>query len=461
MGSLRTIGQVAYRRPIAQLGMEELAARQREIGPRGGVLFARNADGDEKVAARQRVLDLFHPERWPDRLHMLTMPCVQWRFERKLLATREEGWMRRAKPGNTYFTACENDRAIFFASISQMPGLHTPESELKRMRPFPFAETGMKTRYASLFFANVDELMEHDGWDGAWDAAWLDYTGPLTVERLALIKRFYHAYINSTLVVTSLKSRFNQAATQAIARAGGHSEWLRRHLDGEVLHDFEYFDSSSMAQFAVRKPAGMTAIPIFSGPETPLTENEAMTALNQEQGSGVLGAKRSKWRTTNPWELYRRVAKDNSKAEKATIDELFWEEVEDDKDYLRAIVQYFADNAHRWLNDKRFEKQPSPPASKPVGRIVGKATQAQMTKKAAAIALEQVSRKVSEKIQIALLELTMPNGKALGDCTGSECKQFGGWHAAIAKSVPAKNKVRKHLTEDQVRKLWQRETVKA
>ena len=46
---------------------------------------------DEKVAARQRVLDIFHPDRWPDRIHMLTMPSVQWRFERKLLATREEG----------------------------------------------------------------------------------------------------------------------------------------------------------------------------------------------------------------------------------------------------------------------------------------------------------------------------------------------------------------------------------
>ena len=28
------------------------------------MLFARNADGEEKNAARQRVLDLFGPEKW-------------------------------------------------------------------------------------------------------------------------------------------------------------------------------------------------------------------------------------------------------------------------------------------------------------------------------------------------------------------------------------------------------------
>ena len=34
------------------------------LDQRGGVLFARNADGEEKNPARQRVLDLFGPEKW-------------------------------------------------------------------------------------------------------------------------------------------------------------------------------------------------------------------------------------------------------------------------------------------------------------------------------------------------------------------------------------------------------------
>jgi hypothetical protein len=243
-----------YSKPVAQLNMEELAGRQRGIKPSGGVLFARNGDGDEKTLARELVLDLFTPANWPGNLHMVTMPGVQWPLERKLLGAREDGWLRKARPRRTYFTSCENDRAIFFASVAQMPGLHTQGAEVKQITKYAsFAERAVKTRYASLFFANVDDFMMHSGWDGGWDAAWLDYTGPLTVERLRIIKVFYERYVNSILIVTSLNGRFSDATVKAITRAGGHSQWLRQHLEGDVLHDVEYFDTSSMLQFAVRK----------------------------------------------------------------------------------------------------------------------------------------------------------------------------------------------------------------
>ena len=248
----RGIGRIAYSKPLARCGMEELAARQRGIRPDAGVLFARKADGDEKSAARQLVLDLFQLERWPGRLHMLTMPSVQWRFERLLLGAREVGWMRTAKPRTTYFTACENDRSIYYASVAQMPGLHTPNASLKRTRPFSFAEQGVKSRYASFFFANIDDLMAYEDWT-AWDAVWLDYTGPLTVERLPLIQNFFHRHVRHILIVTALRARWNEKTSKAIARAGGHRQWLRNHLDGEVLHDIEYQDTSPMAQIAIRK----------------------------------------------------------------------------------------------------------------------------------------------------------------------------------------------------------------
>ena len=86
-----------------------------------------------------------------------------------------------------------------------------------------------------------------------WDAVWLDYTGPLTKERLKLISNFYESSVHSVLVVTALKARWNRETSDAIARCGGHSEWLCKHLQGEVLHDLEYFDTSPMAQFAIRK----------------------------------------------------------------------------------------------------------------------------------------------------------------------------------------------------------------
>jgi hypothetical protein len=252
MSDFKTIGQVAAYRPLPQCGMEELAARQVTIKPSGGVLFARNVDGQEKTAARQHVLDLFHPQVWSGRLHMLTMPGVHWRFERKLLATRETGWMSRGRsPSRTHFTGLENDRALYAAAAGQMPGLQTLDPEVKAIRPFPFAESGVKTRYAALFFANVDDLMAHDDFNNPWHAAWLDFTGPLTIERLKLIERFYHRFVSDVLIVTALKARWNERTSAAIERAGGHSRWLRQHLRGYVLHDLEYHDTSPMAQFAV------------------------------------------------------------------------------------------------------------------------------------------------------------------------------------------------------------------
>lgn len=259
----KSIGQVASYKPVSKLGMEELAAWSRNTRPGGGVLFARNVDGEEKREARQRILNLFHPDVWPGPLNMMTMPGLHWRFERQLLAVRESGWMRRSSPRRTHFTGVENDRAIYFASVTQMPGLETPNNLIKPVKreKFPFAEHAVKTKYASFFFANVDDVMRHEWQRPAyrenlslgWNAAWLDFTGPLSVQRLALIEKFYDKYIRSTLIVTALKARWDRDTNAAITKAGGHSEWMKAHLPGEVLHDIEYMDTSPMTQFAVRR----------------------------------------------------------------------------------------------------------------------------------------------------------------------------------------------------------------
>jgi hypothetical protein len=257
------IGQVAQYRPLAKCGMEELAVRQLSIKPSGGVLFARNVDGEEKSKARQLVVDLFHPDRWSGPLNILTLPGLQWRFERKLLGLREPGWMRARKPRRTHFTGIENDRALYFAATTQMPGLETLDGFLKQGARFPFAEIGVKTRFASFFFADVDDVLRHDFEDfgrshdrRGWDAAWLDYTGPLSVARMSVIANFFHRFIHDTLIVTALRARWDRATVAAINRAGEHSQWLRQNLPGDVLHDIEYLDTSPMAQFAVRHAGG-------------------------------------------------------------------------------------------------------------------------------------------------------------------------------------------------------------
>lgn len=263
MSSL-SLHQVANYKPLARCSIEELAAHQLGTDPSGGILFARKPDGDEKINARQLVLDLFSREKWDRPLNMLTLPSLQWRFERKLLGAREPGWMKKPGPRRTHFTGVENDRAIYYSGVTQMPGVETPNRLIKPVKRggFPFAEMGHKTRYATFFFANVDDFLAHE-WKPApyrdqkpgWDAAWLDYTGPLTVERLKVIAQFYHLYVREILIVTALKARWNKITSAAILRAGGHSSWIAKHLPGETLHDIEYFDTSPMAQFAVRKAA--------------------------------------------------------------------------------------------------------------------------------------------------------------------------------------------------------------
>src|SRR4029077_5037106 len=127
-------------------------------------------------------------------------------------------------------------------------------------------------------------------------------------------------------------------------------------------------------------------------------------------------------------------------------EEAFWAEVENDKTLLREVVKYFCDNAHTAL----LKRQQA--ATTPKKKRAARRRKAAM----ASAATEEAVRSVKKKVQIALLSLTMPNGKPLADCTGSECKRFGNWAAKLGDVVPAKVKVGDHLTEQQVRKLWRK-----
>lgn len=52
------------------------------------------------------------------------------------------------------------------------------------------------------------------------------------------------------------------------------------------------------------------------------------------------------------------------------------------------------------------------------------------------------------------LELVMPNGKALRDCTGEQCTKFGGFYARIGKKVGATQLVGRVLTADDVADIF-------
>ena len=65
-------------------------------------------------------------------------------------------------------------------------------------------------------------------------------------------------------------------------------------------------------------------------------------------------------------------------------------------------------------------------------------------------------RVLKESAAIVLMNLPMPNGKNLRDCTGSECAKFGGWFASIAKVLKPNEKVGSHLSEQDLKNLYGR-----
>jgi hypothetical protein len=261
MGGFRTIDGVAERKPLARCNMEEVAAYQRAIehrGPSGGVLFARTEDREQKEEARKLILRLCGGIEWPGRLTILTMPGLDWMFERQLLGYRETKWTTAMEhPARTHIYSVEVDRAIYFGAIDKMPGRLTRNAVLSVKKPPYFAEHSVKTFFIKRFYlANVDHLMQEALRDLDplhFDVAWLDYTGPLSIERVKLIAAFFKRCVDFTLIVTALKARWNRETSDAIERAGGHSQWLREHLPGEVLHDIEYQDTVPMEQYAIRK----------------------------------------------------------------------------------------------------------------------------------------------------------------------------------------------------------------
>lgn len=101
--------------------------------------------------------------------------------------------------------------------------------------------------------------------------------------------------------------------------------------------------------------------------------------------------------------------------------------------YQSAVDWYFFVNMHDYLVGSRNQK------TDPVERAQAKHGQSEM--------IENV------KAQIVLLDLTMTNGKLLGDCTGAELSTMSSRFQKLADRVGKAKTVRSVLTEDQVKAI--------
>lgn len=163
-----------------------------------------------------------------------------------------------------------------------------------------------------------------------------------------------------------------------------------------------------------------------------------------EINTGTYGAKRASWRDFNPRNVLQHIIDENPDGPESRWRDLFWQYCQDHPDdCMQAVAQYFCDNAIRYILDGRNDQRRQA-ASADTEAVA--ATKTRMK--------SRVRDHVVREAQILLLDLTMPNGKKLAQCTGKECQDFGSWYAVLATKVGPKKKVGDVLSEGEVRKAW-------
>lgn len=147
----------------------------------------------------------------------------------------------------------------------------------------------------------------------------------------------------------------------------------------------------------------------------------------------------------------------NPEISEAEAKEFLWSSMKDNKDIFRLLFDNWFN-----VNWRRYEPQVKEVVTKKgKKRIVGRSVtivrlipkQHQQSKEKRKIIAQKIIQNAAPTI---LMNLPMPNGKPLKDCTGNECSKFGGWFGLIAKAIKPKEIVGKHLTETDLQNLLRR-----
>jgi len=169
--------------------------------------------------------------------------------------------------------------------------------------------------------------------------------------------------------------------------------------------------------------------------------------------TGVRGATGQSWRGANPRDLLRRVIDDNPGSDRVSLFRLFVDKLkeEDDGDHMETIIEYwFANNYHSLIAAR------SGAAANQSGRAAATAERDRWV----AGTTEKLRERIAEEASIVLLDMLMPNGKHLAECTGEECaalaSQLGNWLRKVARRVKPEETVGATLTEADLRKLYDR-----
>jgi hypothetical protein len=215
-----------------------------------GVSYIRHKKTDNKDKARKAILRLFSPKQYPNGLSILTMPSMFWLFERGLLGMRETSPSSRVRPKRTYICAIEKDEAIYRAGIQWMPGA---DKSLAQLKAAPYASHTMRTFQITRFHrCELEKMLQYD--EDAFDAAWLDFNGQITTQRLEMLTEFWRKRIKRTLAITARNNRYDGNAVASIKESGSVLNWIAPKMaGGKIIHYMEYRDTSPMIQMAFER----------------------------------------------------------------------------------------------------------------------------------------------------------------------------------------------------------------
>jgi hypothetical protein len=153
--------------------------------------------------------------------------------------------------------------------------------------------------------------------------------------------------------------------------------------------------------------------------------------------TGITGAKRQSWKHDNPRDTLKKIIEENPSAAKEQLLNIFTQTVFErgNRSLLETIIEYwFANNLHSLLNsDSKLRREFGAP---------------QVTKMK-----EQIRERIKLAAGVILMDMIMPNKKRLGDCTGAECADVGGWLSIVAARMPRSTIVSKAFTEKDLRTM--------
>lgn len=154
------------------------------------------------------------------------------------------------------------------------------------------------------------------------------------------------------------------------------------------------------------------------------------------------------------FDAFKNAMMNNPKGSRKEAFDHFLETVKSDPRYLAALAEdYFYRQTQNWDLDQN--RLGSSLVATPAQRKRAEVSAAQRAASAARVA--KATDEIKARIRkVIMLDLTLPNGKKLRDCTGAECAKAGGFYTEVSKHIKATEIVDKHLSERNLQDLYSR-----